>query len=140
MAKAELFENPIFAWFLKKCDVFSVTRGSRDLNSINNAVQLVKSGQMLGIFPEGTRSKNYKPQRAKAGIAYIANLSEAEVIPAAISCKGKLRPFKPFKLIIGEPIKYSELAFDENSKDNLRRVSGRIMGEITALWEKGLNE
>lgn len=137
MGKEELFHNPFFAKVLKAFDVFAIKRGSGDMSSIQFAVDLVKNGEVMGIFPEGTRSKSGKPGRAKSGVAYIANATGADVIPAAIVCKsGKIKPFSRFKLIIGKPIPHSEIAFDEAAKDNLKRVSKKIMGEIVTLWEE----
>ncbi|MBQ2677128.1 MAG: 1-acyl-sn-glycerol-3-phosphate acyltransferase [Clostridia bacterium] len=142
MAKAELFKIPILRGLFYKVDVFPVDRGSGDMQSINKAIDIVKSGDVLGIFPEGTRSKDGKPGRPKSGAAYISNLAEgAPVVPAAVVCKdGKLRPFKKIKLIIGKPIPYSEIKFQEGDRKNLRRVSTLIMDHITGLWEKGQNE
>lgn len=138
MAKEELFKNPIGGRFLRALDVFAIKRGSRDMSSINFASDLVKNGELLGIYPEGTRSKDGKPGRAKSGIAFIANATGADVIPAAIICKDnkKIVPFRRFKMVIGKPIPHSEIAFDTLAKDNLKRVSTRIMSEITKIWEE----
>lgn len=138
MAKEELFKNPIFGRFLRALDVFAIKRGSRDMSSINFAADLVKNGELLGIYPEGTRSKDGKPGRAKSGVAFLANATGADVIPAAFICKNnkKIVPFRRFKMVIGKPIPNSELAFDKVAKDNLKRVSTRIMSEITSIWEE----
>ena len=138
MAKEELFKNPVFGRLLRALDVFAIKRGSRDMSSLNFASDLVKSGELLGIYPEGTRSKDGKPGRAKSGVAFLANVTGADVIPAAFICKNnkKIVPFRRFKMVIGKPIPHSELAFDTLAKDNLKRVSSRIMSEITAIWEE----
>lgn len=138
MAKEELFKNPIGGRFLRALDVFAIKRGSRDMSSINFAADLVKNGELLGIYPEGTRSKDGKPGRAKSGVAFIANATGADVIPAAFICKNnkKIVPFRRFKMVIGKPIPHSEIAFDTVAKDNLKRVSTRIMSEITKIWEE----
>ena len=138
MAKEELFKNPIGGRFLRALDVFAIKRGSRDMSSINFAADLVKNGELLGIYPEGTRSKDGKPGRAKSGVAFIANATGADVIPAAFICKNnkKIVPFRRFKMVIGKPIPHSEIAFDTVAKDNLKRVSTRIMSDITKIWEE----
>ena len=58
MAKKELFKNKILGWLLPKFDVFPIDRGKLDVKSIKHAINVVKSGDVLGIFPEGTRSRN----------------------------------------------------------------------------------
>lgn len=138
MAKEELFKNKIFGRFLRAIDVFAIKRGAHDMSSINFAADLVESGEIMGIYPEGTRSKDGRPGRAKSGVAYLANQTGADVIPAAIVCKGnkKIVPFRRFKMIIGKPIPHSEIAFNSEEKSNLRRVSSQIMDEIVKLWEE----
>lgn len=138
MAKEEVFKNRFARWFYSKCDVFTVKRGSADISSINEAFSIVKRGGILGIFPEGTRSKDGEPQRAKSGAAYIANAANADIVPAAIVCKGKVRPFKKIKLVIGKPILHNEIELTENKKSSLRAVSSRIMDEISKLREQYL--
>lgn len=135
MAKEELFHNWFLRWILPKVDVFAIKRGVGDMSSLDNAVDLVNKGEIIGIFPEGTRSKTGEPGRAKSGVAYISNLAKCDVVPAAIYCKGKLRPFKKIKMVIGEPIPYADIEFVENDRKNLKRVSQHIMGKIVELWE-----
>lgn len=70
MAKAELFRNKLAAWFVgMKFGAFPVKRGAGDTGAIDTAKQIVESGKVLGIFPEGTRSKDGKLGRAKSGAA-----------------------------------------------------------------------
>ena len=140
MCKEEMFHNPVMAWFLKKCDVFPIVRGAKDMQSIGNAISIVEQNGIVGIYPEGTRSKDGKPGRAKSGVAFIANAAKADVIPAAVICKGRLRPFKRVKLVIGKPIPYAEIQFDEHNRNNLHRVSSLIMDHIREIWENGQNE
>ena len=137
MAKEELFKNKFCGMFLRMVDVFAIKRGAKDMSSLNFAVDIVKNGEILGIYPEGTRSKDGKPKRAKSGVAFLANATGADVVPAALVMKKnkKFGIFRRFKLIIGKPIPASELKFDENSKDNLKRVSTHIMNKIVELWE-----
>ena len=76
--------------------------------------------------------------RAKSGAAYIANESHVDIVPAAVVSKGKVRPFKRVRLIIGEPIPYDKVAFTkEDRRNGLRNASNVIMGSITELWEAG---
>ena len=140
MAKAELFKNKLVTWFFNKVGVFPVTRDGGNSGAVNHAIKLVSDGGILGIFPEGTRSKDNKPAKAKAGTAYIANATSADIVPAAVCVKSKVRPFRKTLLIIGKPISHEEIHFEGTDRKGLRNASVRIMDEITKLWEQGQNE
>ena len=134
MSKKEMFNNRILGWLLKKLDVFPVDREGKDLKAIKTAIKTVKENRVLGIYPEGTRSKDGTPQDAKPGVAYIARSTKSDVVPAAIKCKGKLRPFKRVKMVVGNPISNTTL-FDGVEKNDLQTPADRIMSEIKTLWE-----
>ena len=88
MAKAELFGSGIARWFFgKKFGAFPVKRGTGDTSAIDTSERIVKEGKLLGIFPEGTRSKDGKLGRAKSGAALIASRTGSWIIPAAIQAK-----------------------------------------------------
>lgn len=72
MAKEELFDIPIIGYIIKRLNAFPVKRGTADRVAIKKAISLLKSGECLGLFPEGTRSKDGKLGEAEAGMALIA--------------------------------------------------------------------
>ncbi len=138
MAKSEAFKNKILAWFLTHLNVFPVNRGRNDKSSVEYAVKLIENGHILGIFPEGTRSKDLKPAKAKAGVALIAKQTQADILPVSVYCEKKKGLFREITLRFGELIKYEELELDgECSTRELRAAAEKIMGEIVDLWEEG---
>ncbi len=138
MAKEELFKNGLVARFLKRLNAFPVVRGSGDMSAVNYAIDIVKNGWVLGIFPEGTRSKDYTPMRAKSGTALIAKQSKADVLPVSIYTDEQYKKGTRLTVRFGKIIKYEELGFvEEHSPKELRAASKRIMGDIVALWEEG---
>lgn len=85
MVKAELMER--YHWigrFLAYNGCFPIRRGDGDKEAITRAVELVTSGHVLGMFPEGTRSRSGKLQRGRTGAAYVAIQAQAPVIPAVV--------------------------------------------------------
>ena len=91
----------------------------------------------MGIFPEGTRSKDLKPHKAKAGIALIARQTKADILPCSIYCDKKGGLFRKVTVRYGELIKYEELNLNEESSTReLREATDMIMGRIVELWEK----
>ena len=84
MAKQELFEIPVFGSIIRACHSFPVRRGAADRGAIKTALQILKLQECLGVFPEGTRSKDGRVHKAEAGVALLAAMSKAPVVPAAI--------------------------------------------------------
>ena len=138
MAKAEAFKNKLAAWFLTHLNVFPVNRGRSDKSSVDYAVKLIENGHVLGIFPEGTRSKDLKPQKAKAGIALIARQTKADILPASVYCEKKGGLFRKITVRYGELIKYEDLGItEEGGTRELREATDKVMDKIVALWEEG---
>ena len=71
MAKKSVMDKPFGGWFLSKFRVFPVDRDNADLNAIKKSLKILKSGEKLLIFPEGTRVKHGKQVRAKAGAVML---------------------------------------------------------------------
>ena len=131
MAKAELFKNKFIKWFGRKCCVFPVKRGMRDIESIKYSLNLLKDGEILVIFPEGTRNGMEKNGKAQNGVAYMAIRTGVPVIPVGI--QGEMKPFKKVKLNIGEPLDFSQYKTNKPEKEILDRVSKEIMDNIIML-------
>lgn len=83
MAKEEIFKNRLATWFFaKQLGAFPVKRGAGDTGALDTARRIVEEGKLLGIFPEGTRSKDGRLGRAKSGAALIAAQTGASVLPS----------------------------------------------------------
>lgn len=85
MAKAELFDIPVLKHVIRWLNAFPVSRGSGDLTPINTSIQVIQDKEILGIFPEGTRSKDGNLLRFKSGLALIAQQTGAPVLPVTIT-------------------------------------------------------
>lgn len=84
MTKAEYFKTPILGGVASILGGFPVRRGEADRQAVKTALAVVKRKQLLGIYPEGTRSKTYQLQDPHPGAAMIASSSSAIVIPLAV--------------------------------------------------------
>jgi len=85
MGKVEIFSyHPIIARLLMWAGVFPVQRGKQDRVALERAVELVREGRLLGMYPEGTRSRTGQLQRGKSGAARIAMAANAPVIPVVV--------------------------------------------------------
>lgn len=138
MGKKELFEKPIIRSILKKANGFPIVRGSADKEALNYAVRVVKEGKILGIFPEGTRSKDHKPARAKSGIGLIARQAKADILPVSIYNCDDMKKGTKLTIRFGELIPYENLGFTEaESREEVKACAKFIMAEIVKLWGKG---
>jgi 1-acyl-sn-glycerol-3-phosphate acyltransferase len=132
MAKAELFQIPLFGAFIRTLGAFPVKRGGVSKDAIRSAIALVQGGGVMGIFPEGTR--NAAAGIGKKGAAMIAVRSNAVIIPVAII--GEYRLFRKMKIRYGQPIDISEIIQDQSS-DMLEKVTEKIMASIREMVRQG---
>lgn len=139
MGKKELFDNKLVGSLLKKVNGFPVARGAGDAKALEYAVRLVKEGNVLGIFPEGTRSKDCKPKRAKRGVCVIAREAKADVLPVSIFTDDNAKFGTKLTVRYGEIIPFEKLGIGgkECSRDELKQATNYIMDKIVALWEEG---
>jgi 1-acyl-sn-glycerol-3-phosphate acyltransferase len=84
MGKEELFRNPVMDVLLRQLGGFPVYRGAQDAWAIRHAERVLENGQVLGIFPEGTRNNGAGLRPAKTGIARLAQAAGCPIVPAAI--------------------------------------------------------
>lgn len=84
MAKEELFHNPVMNWFLRLVHTFPVRRGRIDSEAIKESFRVLKNGEVLGIFPEGTSRAQGILGKFHDGFAGIAIKAGVPVVPAAI--------------------------------------------------------
>ncbi len=126
MAKAELFRFKPLGWILSRVfGVFPVERGKGDSNALDAGEQAIENGDMMGIFPEGTRSRDGKLMRFKSGAALIAARSGASVLPCGIDCRSKM--FRRVTITVGDLITPEELRL-VGEKPELRYAT-RLMRE-----------
>ncbi|MFD0711134.1 lysophospholipid acyltransferase family protein [Paenibacillus sp. GCM10027626] len=133
MAKAELFNIPLFGPFIRALGAFPVKRGGVSKEAIRSAIALLEEGGVMGIFPEGTRNAPATGM-AKKGAAMIAMRSNATIIPVAII--GNYRLFRKMKIRYGQPIDLSAFIQDSSS-DVLDRVTDAVMTEIREMTRQG---
>jgi len=135
MAKSELF-NPVFKPILLAGGAFPVRRGAADLEAINRAVELVREGEIVVMFPEGTRrSKGFRKTReakAHTGAARIALTADAPLVPAAIKGTDRLTRLGPLRVAYGPPIPVEDLRGMEIAPA-AREATDRLMAAIHEL-------
>jgi 1-acyl-sn-glycerol-3-phosphate acyltransferase len=138
MSKDKLFEKSFFNWFYTHLNGFPVKRGAPDKRAVEYALEVVKQGHVLGIFPEGTRSKDGTLQQGKPGVALIARETKAGILPVCVYSQGGVKPFAKVTVRFGEVIKYEDLGFGEGVKtEELKTATGLVMQRIKELLALG---
>jgi 1-acyl-sn-glycerol-3-phosphate acyltransferase len=130
-AKASLFKYKMLAAVLRKVHAFPVKRGETDMKAMRHAMQVLKDGRVLGIFPEGTRNYDGQIKPIETGIAVMALKSRVPVIPIMIN--GRYKLFSKITVNIGEPIPLDDLFAKTADVDALDEVKARFMRALQAL-------
>ncbi|WP_347860464.1 lysophospholipid acyltransferase family protein [Salimicrobium sp. PL1-032A] len=128
MAKEELFQKRGIGALLRNIHAFPIKRGMRDRNALRNGLDILKQGEVLGLFPEGSRQKTGEIGEGLTGAGFFALRSQAVVVPCAIIGPYKLG--KRLKVAYGTPIDLTE--FREN-KVSAKEVTDHIMESIRQL-------
>lgn len=130
MAKEELFNVPVLGKIVPHLNAFPVKRGMSDREALRKGLGILKEGNVLGLFPEGTRSKTGQLGKGLAGAGFFALRSEAHVVPCAII--GPYKAFSKLKVVYGKPIDMNEL---RERKASAEETTDMIMSEIRKLIE-----
>ena len=143
MAKVELWGGKFLKWYLTSIGTIPVTRGGGGKEAIDKAVEIVKAGGCLGMFPEGTRTKTGELQRGRAGAIVIASPTRAALLPVYIEgtyeclpAGGKGLKLHPIVVYTGEPFTLTEEQCDLTDRKMVRETAGMIMDKIAAAKER----
>ncbi len=128
MAKAELFEVPVLGPLVRRLNAFPVRRGSGDRQALKTALDLLKDGRTVIMFPEGTRSKTGELTKGLAGVGFIALRTQAAVVPVAITNGYHL--FRRTRVVFGQPIDIDSL---RENKVKPQEATDYIMAHIKEL-------
>ncbi|MRX71019.1 1-acyl-sn-glycerol-3-phosphate acyltransferase [Bacillus lacus] len=131
MAKEELFKVPVLGNTVRNLGAFPVKRGMSDREALRSGLKILKDGGVLGLFPEGTRSKNGELGKGLAGAGFFALRSQAHVVPCAII--GPYKPLQPLRVVYGEPLNLTKL---KEQKASAEMVTAVIMESISDLLIK----
>lgn len=134
MAKEELFKNKIMGFIVGRLGAFPVKRGKADSGALKTAIKLIKNGEIVGIFPHGTRIsrlKGIKPE-IHNGTALIALKSGALLLPVVI--KGNYKLFTEMTVIFGKPVKI-ENELLAVSHEKYEKISNMINDKFNELLE-----
>ena len=135
MAKEELFRNKFFGCILRNLKAYPVGRGRKDLTAVKTSISLLRKGQPICMFPEGTRSKTGELLKFKTGAVKIACSAKVPILPVGIISDFKFR--SKVKVIYGEPIYFDEYYDKSLTKEEAIEATEKVREAVKKLIEKG---
>jgi 1-acyl-sn-glycerol-3-phosphate acyltransferase len=147
LAKSEYFtgkgqKGALTRWFFKATGQLPIDRsgGKASEASLNTGLKVLAQGQVLGIYPEGTRSPDGRLFRGRTGIARMVLEAKVPVIPVAMIDTEKVQPIgrrlpriRRIGIIVGEPLDFSRFDGMEGDRVILRAVTDEIMYELMKI-------
>jgi 1-acyl-sn-glycerol-3-phosphate acyltransferase len=133
VAKQEAHANPFIGPFIRIFGTVPIRRGESDREAIRIMREIVRRGDALGMFPEGTRQER-EPGPVRSGAALIAVQEQVPVICGAIhgSQDWRFGNFHPVSLAFGEPL---DVGHHAKNSQGYRAASEEIQRELRRLWE-----
>ena len=135
MGKSELFWWPLGP-IIESAGAFRVRRGQADAEAMDTAIELARKGEIVVMFPEGTRQKKglrkTREARPHTGAARIALSAGVPLVPAAVKGTDNLARLGKLKVVYGEPLDLSDLA-EVEPREAAQTATDRLMAEIQRL-------
>lgn len=141
VAKEELFKIALFGWCVRWYGALPLRRGTVDRRAIRQALDILRQGGVVGMFPEGHRSRGGQLQRGQAGATLLALLSGAPLLPVAIigshHAVRRLWSRPRIDFIIG-PVFHLEVGKANPGREELERLTDEMMLHIAELLPEEL--
>ncbi len=133
MAKAEIMKWPLIGFLLKKAGIIGVNRGKSDMAAAKECLRVLKKGEKLLMFPEGTRVKEGEVSEAQTGAAMFATRTGTPLVPVYIS--RKKRRFRKTTVVFGQPY-HPEFEGRKPSAEDYQRIADDLLDRVNALEEQ----
>lgn len=144
IGKKQLFTIPVLGTLLRLLGAIPIDRENVDRSALREIMKKLKSGNIVVIYPEGTRSPDGRLQPGKPGVGFIVRMSGMKVVPTAMLGTDKAMPSgrwfirpHPVTIRFGAPLDFSENPPKSEKQDVDSRITQEIMGKIAALLEAG---
>ena len=141
LAKEELFKPPVFGWLIRTFNAIPIRRGMADLSGMTRAIEVLKSGDALVMFPEGSRMRDGELHPARPGVGMLAVGGNAKIVPCFIS--GSDRPNQWFLRRTKLRVRFGpartwqelagELAGEPPGRAQYQCIADGVMRDIAAL-------
>jgi 1-acyl-sn-glycerol-3-phosphate acyltransferase len=140
LARKTLLEWPILGTIFPKVNVVPVDQDRADMSALKTVIKLVKAGECTIVFPEGARTLDGKLQPAQPGLGLIIAKTRAPVVPMrifgayeAFPRGGKGVHLRKIRIVVGEPVVFTEADMEGNGRELYQRLSERVMERIGGI-------
>jgi len=142
MARRTLTDNWLFKQVVGRCNLILVDRDKGDIGAMKTAIRLLKSGEPVFLFPEGTRSETGQMSEAQPGIGYLSLITGVPIVPAYVEGTDKALPKgakriirTPISVYIGDLIDPGKLDLPRDKKEAAQKLADHVAEEIKRLGE-----
>ncbi len=140
LARKTLLEWPFFGPLFPAMNVIPVDRDGNDMSALKGVIRIIREGNGVVLFPEGTRSPDGHLQPGRAGIGFVVAKTGAPVLPMRIFGSHEAFPkgtrkinLHPITVVIGEPIHFRPEELKPATRETYQALSDRVMTAIAAL-------
>jgi 1-acyl-sn-glycerol-3-phosphate acyltransferase len=140
LARKTLLQWPILGPIFPKVNVVPVDQERADMSALKTIIKLVRGGECAIVFPEGERTLDGKMQPALPGLGLVIAKTQAHVVPMRIFGaheafpRGGKRPRPwPIRIVVGEPMVFTEADREGSGRELYQRLSEKVMERIAAI-------
>jgi len=140
LARKTLLEWPILGPIFPKLNVIPVDQDRADMSALKTIIKLVKAGECTIVFPEGSRTLDGNLLPAQPGLGLIIAKTLAPVVPMRIFGAHQAMPrggkgirLHPIRIVVDDPVHFTEADLEGHGRDLYQRLSERVMSRIAAI-------
>lgn len=137
LGKKELTQHPVVRWVVNHLHMITLDRHATDIGAIRAALDVLKQGHVVGIFPEGGRRK---PENAmkdlENGVSLLTLRAKVPLIP--VHFRGPFKPFRTVHMYVGEPIAYGDLLESGINRATCDALTDRIAQTMLSLGSENV--
>jgi 1-acyl-sn-glycerol-3-phosphate acyltransferase len=140
LARKSLMDWPFFGPMFPDMNVIPVDRDGNDMSALKKVIHKIREGEGVVLFPEGTRSPDGRLQPAQPGVGLVIAKTLAPVVPMRIFGSYEAFPknskglkLRPIRVVVGEPLHFTEQDVGAGRREDYLRLSQRVMDAIGAL-------
>jgi 1-acyl-sn-glycerol-3-phosphate acyltransferase len=136
LGRKDLFKPPVLSWLLPMCNVLPIDRDGNDISGLRGIIKMLKSGQSVLVFPEGTRTENGALQPAEPGAGLLAVKAGVRVLPTRVFGtydawpRGGAYRRVPLRVVVGQPY-WPTLPTD--GKPDYQAIADEMLAKIAEL-------
>lgn len=144
MGKASLFEIPVAKWFFRRLGGFAVARDGTDRKALRDSIGMLQAGDVLLVYPEGTRQNGPKIQPLQPGAAYLALRAGVPIVPVGLAGteeilrahRIKFPRFHKVVMVVGDPVVTPARSGGVVPRDQVDALTERLHDALQVVFDE----